>query len=823
MSRKKTYLKDYKPLNFDLESIFLEFQLDREKTEVLSKMEFRNFQEEELILYCEDLELGDIRLNGEKVEYEQGEGFIKFQNLPREFSLTIYSTIYPSKNSQLEGLYISGDILVTHNEPEGFRRITPFPDRPDVMTKFTTKLIADKEEFPILLSNGNPISSGDLDDKKHFAIWEDPFKKPSYLFAVVAGKLDLLQDRYTTSSGREIELRIYTDVGKSQQAFFAMESLKNAMRWDEERFGLEYDLDIYMVVAVDSFNMGAMENKGLNIFNSSYLLADEETATDSDYLAIESVIAHEYFHNWTGNRVTCRDWFQLSLKEGLTVFRDQLFSADMRDPTIQRVQDVERLRKYQFPEDASPNAHPVQPKEYLEINNFYTWTVYEKGAEVIRMIHTVLGEEPFQKGMKLYFERHDGQAVTIEDFLKAMADANGIDLSKFSLWFHEVGTPHLKIREHFSEGLYSLKIEKDKEAETPLQFTLYNRNGTVIDSFGILFSNSFNLEIKTISKPILSLNQNFSAPIKHNYIPSLEDTIFLVQNDIDLFNRYEAVQSIYMESILTGEFESSLKVFDIVLRSDVNDYLKSYMLKLPEIATVFDKFKENIPIKEIYSKVEELRDKIGEVFEDDLLELFESRRGTERLDLSIEAMGKRALKNRVLYYLNSKELGEFDYNDAKTMTEKLQALRIARSEKLFEDFLSKYRDNQKMVIEYFKIVAEDVRENPVLKIEELLKSPMFDYKIPNLVRGLLGSFGRNYLYLFTKSGIELFVRELQKIDSINPHVASRLCETFNLYPKLQHETKHLVQTKLEGFYKSSEISKHSFEILSKVFGEIEKD
>ncbi|HIO71194.1 MAG TPA: aminopeptidase N, partial [Campylobacterales bacterium] len=768
MSRKKTYLKDYKPLNFDLESIFLEFQLDREKTEVLSKMEFRNFQEEELILYCEDLELGDIRLNGEKVEYEQGEGFIKFQNLPREFSLTIYSTIYPSKNSQLEGLYISGDILVTHNEPEGFRRITPFPDRPDVMTKFTTKLIADKEEFPILLSNGNPISSGDLDDKKHFAIWEDPFKKPSYLFAVVAGKLDLLQDRYTTSSGREIELRIYTDVGKSQQAFFAMESLKNAMRWDEERFGLEYDLDIYMVVAVDSFNMGAMENKGLNIFNSSYLLADEETATDSDYLAIESVIAHEYFHNWTGNRVTCRDWFQLSLKEGLTVFRDQLFSADMRDPTIQRVQDVERLRKYQFPEDASPNAHPVQPKEYLEINNFYTWTVYEKGAEVIRMIHTVLGEEPFQKGMKLYFERHDGQAVTIEDFLKAMADANGIDLSKFSLWFHEVGTPHLKIREHFSEGLYSLKIEKDKEAETPLQFTLYNRNGTVIDSFGILFSNSFNLEIKTISKPILSLNQNFSAPIKHNYIPSLEDTIFLVQNDIDLFNRYEAVQSIYMESILTGEFESSLKVFDIVLRSDVNDYLKSYMLKLPEIATVFDKFKENIPIKEIYSKVEELRDKIGEVFEDDLLELFESRRGTERLDLSIEAMGKRALKNRVLYYLNSKELGEFDYNDAKTMTEKLQALRIARSEKLFEDFLSKYRDNQKMVIEYFKIVAEDVRENPVLKIEELLKSPMFDYKIPNLVRGLLGSFGRNYLYLFTKSGIELFVRELQKIDSINP-------------------------------------------------------
>ena len=806
-----------------MESIFLEFQLDKEKTEVLSQMEFRNFQEEELILYCEDLELGDIRLNGEKVEYEQGEGFIKFRNLPHEFSLTIYSTIYPSKNSKLEGLYISGNILVTHNEPEGFRRITPFPDRPDVMTKFTTKLIADKEEFPILLSNGNPISSGDLDEKKHFAIWEDPFKKPSYLFAVVAGKLDLLQDRYTTSSGRDIELRIYTDVGKSQQAFFAMESLKNAMRWDEERFGLEYDLDIYMVVAVDSFNMGAMENKGLNIFNSSYLLADEETATDSDYLAIESVIAHEYFHNWTGNRVTCRDWFQLSLKEGLTVFRDQLFSADMRDPTIQRVQDVERLRKYQFPEDASPNAHPVQPKEYLEINNFYTWTVYEKGAEVIRMIHTVLGEEPFQKGMRLYFERHDGQAVTIEDFLKAMADANGIDLSKFALWFHEVGTPHLKIREHFSEGLYSLKIEKDKNAETPLQFTLYNRNGTVIDSFGILFSNSFDLEIKTISKPILSLNQNFSAPIKHNYIPSLEDTIFLVQNDIDLFNRYEAVQSIYMESILTGEFESSLKVFDIVLRSDVNDYLKSYMLKLPEIATIFDEFGENIPIKEIYRKVEELRDKIGEVFEDDLLELFESRRGTERLDLSIEAMGRRALKNQALYYLNSTELGEFDYNDAKTMTEKLQALRIARSDKLFEDFLSKYRDNQKMIIEYFKIVAEDIRTNPVLKIEELLKSSMFDYKIPNLVRGLLGTFSRNYLYLFTKSGIELFVRELQKIDSINPHTASRLCETFNLYPKLQNETKSLVQTKLEGFYKSDAISKNSFEILDKVLKEGETD
>ena len=367
-------------------------------------------------------------------------------------------------------------------------------------------------------------------------------------------------------------------------------------------------------------------------------------------------------------------------------------------------------------------------------------------------------------------------------------------------------------------GLYvfTLNITKDKEAETPLQFTLYSKNGTILDSFGILFSKKFSMKIETVSKPVLSLNQNFSAPIKHNHSYSLEDTIFLIQNDLDLFNRYEAVQSIYLQSIIDGQYQKGLEVFDIVLRSDVNNYLKSYLLKFPDISTIFDKYETNIPIKEIYKRIEEFRNQIGEVFEDDLLKLFESLRGTHKLDLSIETMGKRALKNVILFY--TKGLGEFDYNDSQTMTEKLQALRVARSEKLFDDFLSQYKNSQKMVIEYFKIIAEDRVESPVKKIEELLKSPLFDYKVPNLVRGLLGSFSRNYLYLFTEDGMNLFVKELEKVDKINPQIASRLCETMNLYPKLSTDTKKLVKSKLHNFYKSDDISKNSFEILNKVFG-----
>jgi aminopeptidase N len=821
--REKIYLKDYRALDFDLESIFLEFNLgkNKEKVRVFSKMEFRNFKESELKLYCENLELGSVILDRDEVEYDKEDGFILLKDLPENFSLSIYSTISPSTNSHLEGLYQSGNILVTQNEPEGFRRITPFPDRPDVMTRFTTKIVGDREEYPILLSNGNPIDSGDAGYGKHFVVWEDPFKKPSYLFALVAGDLDLLQDSYITGSGREIDCRIYTDPNMAERAHFAMESLKNAMRWDEEKFGLEYDLDIYMVVAVDSFNMGAMENKGLNIFNSSYLLADSERATDSDFLAIESVIAHEYFHNWTGNRVTCRDWFQLTLKEGLTVFRDQLFSADIRDATIQRVQDVERLRRFQFPEDSSPNSHPIKPKEYLEINNFYTFTVYEKGAEVIRMIHTILGEDGFRNGMDLYFDRHDGTGATTEDFIKAMGDANGINLSKFEEWYNEKGTPHLNIKEEFSNGIYSLNISKETKAETPLQITLYNQNGDIIDYRLVIFSHKFSLKIESLLKPIISINGSFSAPIKHNYKHSLEDTIFLVKHDIDLFNRYEAVQSIYLRDMLEGSVKDTLSVFEVVLQSDINDYLKSYMLKLPEISTIFDAFEDKkIDIEEIYRRIEDLEKYIGEKFERELLYLFETRSGTRKDDISIEAMGNRALKNMTLKYIPSPyDIVEVDYQTAETMTEKLQDLEIGHNENLFKDYLQKYSEDQEMVVKYFRIIAGNTKNDPIDRIEQLINSSLFNYKIPNLVRALLGTFSRNYRYLFTERGFAFFVRELEKVDAINPHTSARLCESINLYPKLREDKQQLVKTLIFPFYKSENISKNSFEILNRVFGD----
>lgn len=817
--KKKTCLKDYCPLNFDLNSVYLEFNLDKKTTEVFNKMEFSNFQDERLKLYGEDLELQEILLNDEKVDFKKVENGIVLKKLPEKFTISIKTIIHPADNTALSGLYQSGDILVTQNEPQGFRRMTYFPDRPDVMTKYTTKLIGDKKEFPVMLSNGNPIDSGELVDGKHFATWEDPFKKPSYLFAVAAGDFDLLQDKFVTVSGREIDLRIYTNPGKAKKAEFAMESLKNAMKWDEERFGLEYDLNMYIIVAVSSFNSGAMENKGLNVFNSRLVFVDSEMSTDVDFMNVEGVIAHEYCHNWTGNRVTCRDWFQLTLKEGLTIFRDQLFSEDMRDKTIQRVSDVEILKAYQFSEDVSPNSHPIKPKEYLEMRNFYTTTVYQKGSEVIRMMHTLLGDDGFCKGMDLYFERHDGQAVTTEDFVSAMEDANDFDFSDFVHWYDEAGTPKLKVQESFKDGEYALKVSKDTKAMLPLSYSLYNRkNGEVLESEILHLIDKVEIKIKSDEKPVLSLNQNFSAPIIHDYKQSLEDRLFLVEHDEDYFNRYDAVQSVYLDDIVSGNFENSVKAFSEVLKSKVGNYLKSYMLKIPSYQTIFGEYEKDLPIEEIYERVNKIRKEIKKNFEKELLEIVSENGGTEPTDLSQEAMGKRAIKNVAMVYLDDKDLAEKDYFNLATMTEKLVDMQVARSEKLFDDYLEKFGDDKDMLTKYFQMIAINSKENPIEKIKEILKSDLFDYKVPNLVRGLLGIFAMNYKFFFTKEGMKLFTKELKKIDKLNPETASRLCASINLYPKLNKETQDMVYSSLESFYKSKDISKNTYEILNKIFG-----
>jgi aminopeptidase N len=825
MKKKKTQLKDYQKLHFDLDSIYLEFRLNKKKTIVFNKMIFSNFQDRELKLNGENLKLKKFLLNNQQIDFQKidnlkTEEFILLKNLPENFTLEIETKIYPVDNLTLEGLYQSGDILVTQNEPQGFRRMTYFPDRPDVMTTFTTKLIGDKKEFPIMLSNGNLIEKGDLPEGQHFVIWEDPFKKPSYLYAVAAGELDLLQDSFTTMSGREIDLRIYTDPGEAQRAKFAMQSLKNAMKWDEEKFGLEYDLDTYMIVAVSSFNMGAMENKGLNIFNSCFVLADEETATDLDLMGIEKVIGHEYFHNWTGNRITCRDWFQLTLKEGLTVFRDQMFSTDMRDQTIQRVQDVEWLKSLQFPEDDSPNAHSIKPKEYLQINNFYTRTVYDKGAEVIKMIQTLVGEDGFRAGMDLYFERFDGQAVTTEDFVQAMADANNFDFTEFLHWYDEAGTPKLTVEENFKDGKYTVKINKDNRAMLPLKYAIYDKKtGKVLRAETVSLINDFFLEIETSEKPILSLNQNFSAPIIHNHQPTLAESLFLVEYDRDLFNRYDAVQNIYLTDIVNGTTKNSLEAFKLVLQSEISDYLKAYMLKLPNYPTIFNRYQENLPVEKIYQQVEKIKKEIKAKFEKDLRTIIRQTGETIADDLSQKAIGKRALRNVALNYLNDKLLAKEIYLKSFTLTEKLTALKIANNKHLFKDYLEQYSTNQEMVVKYFQIIVSNDQVNPLPKIKELLQSDLFDYKVPNLLRGLIGTFMRNYRFFFTKEGVKFFAKEIENIDQFNPQMASRLLETLNLYPKLSTDLQEIIYQNFKDFYQSKKISKHSFEILDRVFNQ----
>ena len=564
MSKVETiYLKDYKKSEFTVKTCDLVFELFEEHTQVTNLMSITKVDKncKNLVLNSVDLELIEIYLNDAKLDesrYVIEKETLTVLDVGDEFKLIIINKIYPQLNSELEGLYKSGNIFCTQNEPEGFRRITPYIDRPDVMAVFKTTLVANKERYPILLSNGNRESNFRLDDGRHGITWFDPHPKPSYLFALVAGDLGVIEGKFITKSKKYVRMYIYTDKGNESKCKHAMKSLKEAMKWDEDVYGREYDLDLYNIVAVDSFNMGAMENKGLNIFNSTYVLADEDTATDANFMGIQSVIAHEYFHNWTGNRITCRDWFQLTLKEGLTVFRDQCFSADLNSKEVQRIEDVKALRERQFVEDSSPTAHPIQPNSYMAINNFYTATVYEKGAEIIRMIYTLLGEEKYRKATDLYFQTFDGQAVRTDDFLWAMSSAGGVDLKQFERWYHQSGTPKLKLDEKFSNSEYTLTLTQivpnavDGSAQKPyffpLKTALLDESGKEIEEKTIIVSKETEeFVFKTSTKPILSINRDFSAPIiieqTHN------NYAFLMKHDKNSFVKYESAQSFGVETI----------------------------------------------------------------------------------------------------------------------------------------------------------------------------------------------------------------------------------------------------------------------------------
>ncbi|MGB1310232.1 MAG: aminopeptidase N, partial [Leucothrix sp.] len=569
------HLEEYQVPHYLVDKVHLNVDLNDDETIVTSTVNYKRHSKhptaDTLQLHGEAQELISVVIDGKPLtagDYGIDEAYLSLRDLPETFELSVTSRIYPQKNTSLEGLYQSSGNYCTQCEAEGFRKITYFLDRPDVMSIFTTRIEGDKATNPVLLSNGNCIDKGDLEGGRHFAVWHDPFIKPAYLFALVAGNLSHVSDEFTTMSGRKVALEIYTEPHNITRCDHAMQSLKRAMTWDEERFGLEYDLDIYMIVAVDDFNMGAMENKGLNVFNSKLVFASPDTATDVDYINIEAVIGHEYFHNWTGNRVTCRDWFQLSLKEGLTVFRDQEFTADLHSRAVKRIEDVRMLRTHQFAEDASPMAHPIRPSSFIEINNFYTVTVYEKGAEIVRLYQTLLGQDGFRKGMDLYFERHDGQAVTTEDFLAAMADANGRDLAQMQTWYNQAGTPEVAVTMdydaaaetctlHFKQSCpntpessdkapflipFSVALLSSKGAEIPL--VLEGSSDSVVNRMVVNITQAEQrVTFANITeKPLPSLLGDFSAPVKYDYDYSVDDYIFLMQHDSDDFNRWEASQ-----------------------------------------------------------------------------------------------------------------------------------------------------------------------------------------------------------------------------------------------------------------------------------------
>ncbi|MBT6326530.1 MAG: aminopeptidase N, partial [Bdellovibrionales bacterium] len=730
-------------------------------------------------------------------------------------------------------------------------------DRPDIMAKFKTKIIADKIKYPVLLSNGNLVSSGDLPENKHWVEWEDPFKKPCYLFALVAGNLGILEDEFITKSGRKVDLKIYCDQGNESKCDHAMDSLKKSMKWDEDRFGLEYDLDIYMIVAVDSFNMGAMENKGLNIFNSAYVLANAKTATDSDFNGIESVIGHEYFHNWTGNRVTCRDWFQLTLKEGLTVFRDQEFSADLNSRSVCRIDDVNALRNSQFAEDEGPNAHSIKPSSYMEINNFYTATIYSKGAEVIRMLHTFLGEDGFRKGMDKYFELFDGQAVTTEDFIHSMEVVSDIDFSQFkNSWYQFAGTPELTIESEYQKDQkkYILKIRQNKNKiyHLPLKLALLDKSGIELPLI-LSDPSQFNSEQSylNISKdqedfvfeqieemPTTSINRNFSAPIKIKKQQSLKELTFLMKYDQDDFNRYEASQTLSKYFIL--DQYSNGAVDDLKLDSD---YMDSFIYLLND-STIENSFKaqcmqvpsENILYQDLdiidVEKIYNIRKKFILMRTlssfDQIQEIYNELNVPEDYSLYINAQGRRSLKNTCLALLCATEKEQaYDlcfkqYTNANNMTDEFSSFYhlVQTNNKyslgVISSFYNKWKSDTLVIQKWLSAQSSGSEGDCINRIKELEQSDVYDKLVPNLVRALIGPFLRNAVNFHAKDGSGYkFIREkIIEIDSVNPQIAAGLSKGFNLYQKINTENKNMMKRELEVILATPNLSRNVTEIIS---------
>ncbi|MGD8111814.1 aminopeptidase N [Vibrio sp. TRT 17S01] len=856
------YRKDYQSPSHTITDIDLTFDLHDTATTVTAVSNVKQVSDNtSLKLDGEGLVLKRVEVDGEEwTNYQEAEGCLELHQLPEQFNLTIITEINPEANTALEGLYKSGGAFCTQCEAEGFRRITYYMDRPDVLAKYTTKVIADKAEYPFLLSNGNRIAEGELEAGRHWVQWQDPHPKPAYLFALVAGDFDVLRDKYITRSGRNVELEIFVDKGNLDRAPHAMTSLINSMKWDEERFGLEYDLDIYMIVAVDFFNMGAMENKGLNIFNSKFVLANDKTATDTDYLGIEAVIGHEYFHNWTGNRVTCRDWFQLSLKEGLTVFRDQEFSSDLGSRAVNRINNVRIIRGPQFAEDASPMSHPIRPEKVIEMNNFYTLTVYEKGSEVIRMMHTLLGEEGFQKGMKLYFERHDGTAATCEDFVSAMEDASGVDLKQFRLWYSQSGTPKLKVSSEYNEldKTYSLTVEQSTEAtqdqndkqalHIPFDIELYQANGDVVElrRNNSLVNNVLNVtkDKQTFvfenvnEKPIPSMLREFSAPVVMEYDYSDEELTFLMVHARNEFARWDAGQMLLAKYIRSNvqavqndeQFDLPDSVIDafrgVLLNENLEHAFIAEMLSLPSHNEVFGWYKQ-VDVDAVASVLKSIKVKLATELEDEFSAIYHS---LKQANYSIEhsAIGQRSLRNTALSYLayteQGNQLAKAQYEQANNMTDTIAAMSAVNSaqlecrEALMADYSAKWKHDGLVMDKWFALQGANPSEDVLDVIKQTMGHEAFSLKNPNRTRSLIGSFlNMNPVRFHAKSGEGYkFAGEiLRELNSSNPQVASRLIDPLLKFRKYDEERQVLIKAELESLKALDNLAKDLFEKVSK--------
>jgi len=837
---KTLYLADYQPPNYLIKAVDLTFELSSNKTLVTSVLtiERQSNDYRPLILNGEQLTLISIALNQDKMSAEHyyvNDDSLEVITQEKSFTLTIVTEVNPEKNTSLEGLYKSGNAFCTQCEAEGFRRITYYPDRPDVMAIFTCTIVANKKQFPSLLSNGNKIDSGDLANGSHFVKWYDPFPKPCYLFALVAGSFDVLSDTYTTISGKEVALEIYVDKGNLNKANHAMASLIRSMNWDEKTFNLEYDLDIYMIVAVDFFNMGAMENKGLNVFNSKFVLADVHSATDTDYFNIEAVIGHEYFHNWTGNRVTCRDWFQLSLKEGLTVFRDQQFSADMNSAIVTRIKNVRHLRSLQFAEDAGPMSHPIRPEQVIEMNNFYTMTVYEKGAEVIRMMYTLLGESSFKAGMALYFKRFDGQAVTCDDFVDAMADASHIDLTQFKFWYSQAGTPLLTVKQSFDRQIekYSVTISQTNQGKSPLhipiKIELIDPQSSSSKSYLLELTekqHTWVFEAYTVM-PTLAFLAGFSAPVKVNFSQSDDDLAIIMSDAIDGFCRWDAGHKLMTNYIkqLTENINSHLPdeiidTFRSILTQDDSNLDHAFIaeqLTLPNFEEVADLIDEVDPLA-LLMAIDKLKQFLASGLKEELWAKYQQCQ--HFIDKSDHQVANRALKNICLSYLclldDHQELTDQQFNKAGNMTDTLAALNCSAAndfsgfKKQMTIFADKWYDTTLVMDKWFILNASLSSEHIFTHLEELILHPLFSLKNPNRARSLIGAFtahNHKYFHCITGRGYQFLAKQVALLNTINPQVASRLITPLIQFKGLDKRHQALMKTELVKLRSLDNISK----------------